>query len=195
MKLKKELNLLDVFCIATGAMISSGLFILPGIAHAQAGPAVVVSYFLAGLLALAGMLSQAELVSAMPKAGGTYFYVTRSMGPAVGTVDGILTWFSLSLKSAFALVGMAAFTRIIVDIDIRIIAVPLCLFFVAVNIFGIKSAGKIQRILVFGLLGILIYYIVRGIPAIRSAWNRGGFFHGRLCLHFIRRSPENRRNC
>ena len=36
MNLKKELNLLDVFCIASGAMISSGLFILPGLAHAQA---------------------------------------------------------------------------------------------------------------------------------------------------------------
>jgi len=166
MRLKKELNLLDVFCAASGAMISSGLFILPGIAHAEAGPAVVVSYFLAGLLALTGMLSQAELVSAMPKTGGTYFYVTRSMGPAVGTVDGILTWFSLSLKSAFALVGMAAFTRLIVDVDIRVIAVPLCVFFVGINITGIKSAVRIQRILVFGLLGILLYYVVRGIPAV-----------------------------
>lgn len=84
MKLKKELNLLDVFCIASGAMISSGLFILPGLAHAQAGPAVILSYLFAGLLAMTGMLSQAELVSAMPKTGGTYFYVTRSMGPAMG---------------------------------------------------------------------------------------------------------------
>ena len=91
MKLKKELNLLGVYCIATGAMISSGLFILPGLAHAQAGPAVIFSYFIAGLLALTGLLSQAELVSAMPKAGGEYFYVTRSMGPAAGTVDGIIT--------------------------------------------------------------------------------------------------------
>ena len=40
-KLKKELGLLDVFCIATGAMISSGLFILPGMAFAKAGPGVV----------------------------------------------------------------------------------------------------------------------------------------------------------
>ena len=93
MKLKKELTLLDIFCIASGAMISSGLFILPGLAHARAGPAVVLSYFIAGLLAMTGMLSQAELVSAMPKAGGTYFYVTRAMGPTVGTVDGLITWF------------------------------------------------------------------------------------------------------
>ena len=83
-------------------MISSGIFILPGLAHARAGPAVVVSYLLAGFWALTGMLSQCELVSAMPKAGGTYFYATRSMGPGVGTVEGLVTWFSLSLKSALA---------------------------------------------------------------------------------------------
>ena len=76
-------------------MISSGLFILPGLAHAQAGPAVVLSYFFASLLAMTGMLSQAELVSAMPKAGGDYFYVTRSMGSAVGSIDGLIIWFSL----------------------------------------------------------------------------------------------------
>ena len=101
MKLEKELGLLQVFCIASGAMISSGLFVLPGMAHARAGPAVVVSYLLAVLLALTGMLSQAELVSAMPKAGGTYFYVTRSMGPAVGTVNGLLEWFSLTMTTTF----------------------------------------------------------------------------------------------
>ncbi|MCP4651312.1 MAG: amino acid permease [PVC group bacterium] len=166
MKLKKELTLLDVFCIATGAMISSGLFILPGLAHAQAGPAVVFSYFFAGLLALMGMLSQAELVSAMPKTGGTYFYVTRSMGPAAGTVDGLITWFSLSLKTAFALVGMAAFTEMFVAVEIQIIAVILCAVFVLINIIGIKEVGRVQRFLVFGLLSILCFYIIRGVTVV-----------------------------
>ena len=167
MKLKKELNLLDVFCIASGAMISSGLFILPGLAHAQAGPAVIISYLLAGLLAMTGMLSQAELVSAMPKAGGTYFYVTRSMGPAVGTVDGLIEWFSLSLKSAFALVGMAAFTVLIININVHIIALTLCLVFIVINICGIKGAGRTQVFLVLGLLAVLFIYIIRGLPAIK----------------------------
>ncbi len=166
MKLKKELTLLDIFCISTGAMISSGLFILPGLAHAQAGPAVVFSYFFAGLLALTGMLSQAELVSAMPKTGGTYFYVTRSMGPAAGTIDGLITWFSLSLKTAFALIGMAAFTKLFVTIEIHIIAVVLCFIFVVINIVGIKEVGRIQRFLVFGLLLILFFYIIRGVPVV-----------------------------
>ena len=43
MKLKQELGLLDVFSIASGAMISSGLFVLPGLAHARASTAVVFS--------------------------------------------------------------------------------------------------------------------------------------------------------
>src|SRR6056297_2050626 len=98
--LRRHLGLLEVFCIASGAMISSGIFVLPGLAHAQAGPAVVVSYLLAGLLALVGLLNVAELATAMPRAGGDYFFITRTLGPAVGTIGGLLTWFSLSLKSS-----------------------------------------------------------------------------------------------
>ena len=73
--LKKELGLIDVFAIASGAMISSGLFILPAIAYVKAGPAVILSYFFASLLIIPSVLCQAELGSAMPRAGGMYFYV------------------------------------------------------------------------------------------------------------------------
>jgi basic amino acid/polyamine antiporter, APA family len=163
-KLKKELGLLNVFCIASGAMISSGLFILPGIAHARAGSSVVISYFLAGLLAMTGMLSQAELTSAMPKAGGDYFYINRTMGPSVGTIGGMMTWVSLCLKTSFALVGMAAFTSIIIELDARIIGILLCIVFFFVNLIGTKEAAKLQTVLVLGLFGILIIYIAFGIP-------------------------------
>ncbi len=166
MDLKKELNLLNIFCIASGAMISSGIFILPGLAHAMAGPAVFVSYLLAGLLATIGVLNKAELVSALPKAGGTYFHVSRSMGPILGTVEGIITWFSLSLKSAFALIGMAAFSLLLINVNIHIIAISLCVIFVFVNLVGIKEAGWTQVILVVGLMGLMLLYIILGLPAI-----------------------------
>jgi len=116
---------------------------------------------------MTGMLSQAELASAMPKAGGTYFYVMRSLGPAVGTVDGLITWFSLSLKSAFALVGMSAFTFLIVNLDMRMIGLVLCLIFIIINLAGIKEAGRVQIALVLGLLAILLFYVIRGLPAVR----------------------------
>ena len=170
---KKKLNLLDVFCLASGAMISSGLFILPGVAHESAGPAVVLAYLVSGVLALTGLLSQAELVSAMPKAGGTYFYVMRSMGPAVGTVNGIMTWLSLSLKTAFALVGMAAFTSMVIppqwSVNNTLIAVTLTLFFAGLNLIGAKKAGMMQNFLVLGLLGILVVFTAKGLPQVKVA--------------------------
>ena len=167
MDLKRDLGLLDVFCIASGSMISSGLFILPGLAFAQAGPAMFISYFFAALLALTGMLSQAELASAMPKAGGTYFYVARAMGPAVGTVDGLITWFSLCMKTSFALVGMSAFVGLIINVDIRIIGIILCAVFLFINIIGIKEASKLQIVLVFGMFAILIVYIFVGLQNVQ----------------------------
>ena len=167
MGLKRALNLFDVFCIASGAMISSGIFILPGVAHARAGASVILSYLLAGLISLPGMLSIAEMTTAMPRAGGDCFTIMRSMGPAVGTVAGILSWFSLSMKSAFALIGISVFTVLIVNIDIRIIAFIFCLMFVGINLVGVKEAGRTQVVLVAGLLGLMILYILKGIPAVK----------------------------
>ena len=164
MKLRRELGVIDVFCIATGAMVSSGIFILPGIAHARSGPSVVLSYLIAGCLAGIGMLNAAELLTAMPKAGGDYFFISRSLGPAVGSIAGMLNWFALSLKSAFALIGMAAFVRLFVNVDMRIAGVALCVFFVVINLRGARHVGRLQVGLVAGLLILMIVYIVRGLP-------------------------------
>jgi len=165
-KLKKELGLLDIFCISSGAMISSGLFILPALAYAKAGPAVIFAYILAGILALPAIFTKAELATAMPKAGGTYFFIERSMGAPAGTIGGLASWFSLSLKSAFALIGIGIFATLInpgiTEIQIKLIAVAACLFFMFVNIIGVKHTGRLQVILVLGLIAVLLIYIFRG---------------------------------
>jgi amino acid transporter len=176
MSLRKGLGLIHVFCIASGAMISSGLFVLPGLAHAEAGPAVVISYALAGLLAISGTLSIAELTTAMPKAGGDYFYISRGMGSAVGTVSGLLSWFSLTLKSAFALVGLMAFVRLIVDVPAgweyavtHGAGVVLCAAFVGLNLAGAREAARLQVALVVGLFALMLFYVVRGLPEVQMA--------------------------
>jgi len=173
--LKRELTLLNVFCVATGAMISSGLFILPGLAFAKAGPAVILSYIIAGVLCLPTLLSMAELTTAMPKAGGDYFYIMRGFGPLLGTVAGFSTWFSLSLKGAFALIGMGAYLSIMTDIPLNIIALFCCLFFIFLNLIGIKEAGRFQVFLVLGLLTVLLGYILWGINTV-SSLNFSPFF-------------------
>lgn len=166
-ELKKGLGLPHVFCIASGAMISSGLFVLPGLAHARAGPAVILSYLLAGLLGFPGLLSVAELTTAMPKAGGDYFFVTRGMGPAVGTVAGVLNWFSLSLKSGFALVGLAAFLQLLVPVDYRLLGLVLAILFVGVNLLGVREAARLQIALVMALLGLLAMFVFVGLGHIQ----------------------------
>jgi len=166
MKLKKELNLLDIFCITTGAMLSSGIFLLPALAYSKAGSAAFVSYLIAGVFAAAGMLSQAELSTAMPKSGGTYYYVTRSMGAGIGTVYGLVTMLSLSLKSAFELIAMSVFIGYLVDVNTQIISVFLCLFFIIINLVGTKGAGRLQVFLVFLIIPVLLVYVSVGFPAI-----------------------------
>lgn len=166
MKLEKELSLMEVFSIASGTMISSGIFILPGLAFGMTGPSVFVSYMLAGVLAFIGALSIIELSTAMPKAGGDYFFITRSLGPFVGTISGFLSWFALSLKSSFAVFGIAIFLQEITGIDFIFIAAGVTAFFVILNIVGVKAAGQFEVYLVIGLLLIIIVFIFAGIPKV-----------------------------
>lgn len=163
-ELKKTLGLVHIFCITSGAMISSGLFVLPGIAYAKAGPAIIISYLLAGLLVLPGMLSLVEMTTAMPKAGADCYGVIRSMGPGVGTVAGLLSWFSLAMKSAFALIGLSLLTATFVNTNIYVVAILGCFIFLAVNLIGVKEAGILQLILAGILFFIMTFYIIRGLP-------------------------------
>jgi amino acid transporter/mannitol/fructose-specific phosphotransferase system IIA component (Ntr-type) len=167
-RLQKELGLFDVFAISTGAMFSSGFFLLPGLAAAEAGPSVILAYLIAGLLVLPAMLSKAELATAMPKAGGTYYFLDRSLGPMVGAVGGIGTWIALILKSAFALIGMGAYLGLFFDVPIRPLAVGLTAVFTVVNLVGAKESGRLQSILVVVLLGVLFFFLVQGVAEIAS---------------------------
>jgi amino acid transporter/mannitol/fructose-specific phosphotransferase system IIA component (Ntr-type) len=165
--MKKQLGFFAVLAIASGAMISSGLFILPGLAFARTGPAVFLSYLLAGLLALSSVMSLAELTTAMPRAGGDYFFVTRSFGSLLGTMSGLLSWFALSLKSAFAIIGIAELLFLSFGFPLTISALVLCLLFVILNLVGVKEATGFQVALVSGLLVILGIFLVAGFPQVR----------------------------
>lgn len=166
MPLKRQLGLLDAFCIAAGAMVSSGLFVLPGLVYANIGPAVILVYLIAGLLMIPTMLTMSELSTAMPKAGGEYFFVTRGLGALAGTVGGLVTWFAVALKGAFALLGISAFIRLLIpeldETGFKFIAASGAILFTVLNIFSVKMAGKFQIFLALGLLSVLAYYTVAG---------------------------------
>lgn len=168
-KLRKELGLADVYAISTGAMFSSGFFLLPGIAAAQAGPSVILAYLLAGFLIMPAMLSKAELSTAMPRAGGTYYFLDRSLGPMVGTVGGLGTWIALVFKSAFALIGVGAYLAVYVEVPVLEVALILTVAFVVLNIVGAKETTRLQRMLVWTLLAVLTGFVLLGgwrLPAV-----------------------------
>ncbi len=189
--LKKELALADVFAIASGAMISSGLFVLPAIAYAKAGPAVILSYFFASVLIIPSVLCQAELGSAMPRAGGMYFYVERSLGAIPGLFTGLADWFSLALKIAFAVVGIAIFIELtllqLFDISmalwqLKTIAIISCIVFTVLNIVSVKHTSKFQILLVIALFAILAVFVVFGAKKVEFARYDGFFDKGWLAI-------------
>jgi amino acid transporter/mannitol/fructose-specific phosphotransferase system IIA component (Ntr-type) len=181
-KLKKQLGSLDVFAVAAGAMISSGLFVLPAIAYAKAGPAMILSYLFASLLIIPSLLSKAELSTAMPRAGGTYFYVERSLGPIWGLFGGLANWFSVALKSAFAVVGMAVLIEVVMQEvfgtqlspwQLKTIAVVCCLVFTTMNIVSVKHTSRFQVWLVGILLALLAFFVVFGAGRVEAVRFKG----------------------
>lgn len=176
--LKKELRLFDVYAIATGTTLSAGFFLLPGLAANLANEAIVLAYMIAAIPMIPAMFSMIELSTAMPRAGGLYYFLDRSMGPMFGTIGGLGTYLALVLKVAFSLVGMGAYIKLFFpEVPITPIAVGLSILIGVINFFGTKKSGRFQIVLVVGLLGILAYFIGGGLPEI-SFTEFKSFFHG-----------------
>ena len=167
-RLKKELTLFSIYSIATGATISGGIFLIPGLAYAAAGPFLIISYVIAVIPLIPAVFSISELSTAMPRAGGMYFFLDRSMGPLVGTIGGLGTWFALVLKTAFAFTGIGAYLSFFVpDVSFQILAVVFVLIFGMINLIGAKFSGRLQVVFVFILLILMTYFIFSGFAAIR----------------------------
>ncbi|MFB6282204.1 MAG: amino acid permease [Haloferacaceae archaeon] len=163
--LERDLGLYATVTISIGAMIGSGIFVLPGLAARKAGPAVVLAYLLAGLFVLPAALSKAEMATAIPEAGGTYLYIDRAMGPLPGTVAGIGAWFSLVFKSAFALVGLGAYLLVLVDLPeglLTLIGLGLGVLLLVVNVVGVKQSGRFQAVIVSLVLLTLLAFVADG---------------------------------
>jgi Gamma-aminobutyrate permease and related permeases len=158
-ELERDLGLPSVLAISIGAMVGSGIFILPALAMKMAGPAVVLAYLLAGVLVLPAALSKAEMATAMPEAGGTYVYIERGMGPLLGTIAGIGTWFSLSFKGALALVGGAPYIVLLFDVPPQALALGIAGVLIVVNLLGVKQTGRIQVVLVAVMLAAMVWFV------------------------------------
>ena len=167
--LHRSLGLYAVLTISIGAMIGSGIFVLPGLAFKIAGPSVVLAFFLAGIVVLPAALSKAEMATAMPEAGGTYLYIDRAMGPLMGTVAGFGVWFSLVFKASFALVGLSAYLEYFIPHPERPVAALLAIVLIGVNLIGVRQTAKFQMLLVSGVILVLLAFVAIGMPNVQSS--------------------------
>lgn len=95
--------------LGVGAMIGAGIFVLSGIAAGHAGPALLLGFLLNGLIAVAIGACYAELASAMPRAGGSYFWVKQALGDRAGFGVGWIAVYANSVAAALYALGFGAF--------------------------------------------------------------------------------------
>lgn len=167
--LQRHLGLPAVLAVSIGAMIGSGIFVLPGLAIEVAGPGAILAYFLAGVVVVPAALSKSEMSTAMPTAGGAYVFIDRAMGPLMGTVAGVGVWFALVFKSAFALVGLGGYLVYFLDVPVRAVGVILGLALILINAVGVKQSGRFQTVVVAGVLAVLTYFVVAGLGNIEAS--------------------------
>ncbi len=161
-ELARTIGLKTLVILSLSSMLGSGLFLLPAFAHEYAGPGMWFAFLLAGSVVIASAYSKAELASAMPQSGGFYVYAERTYGHLVGTISGLGLFASFMLKSAFALVGFAAYMKVITDhygienVNSNAIAMVLLVFILFVNLTGVKAIKKVQIPIVTGAMATVV---------------------------------------
>ena len=164
MELKRTLNLLDASSVGIGAIIGAGIFVVLGIAIGYAGPAIIISTIIAGIIASFTAFSFAELGSAIPKEGGVYTYAYELISPFAAFVTGILWLFAQIVAGAAISLGFASyFVAIFPTFSIKMIAVIAALTLTGLNLIGIKKSATINNILVIIKIAILSLFIGFGI--------------------------------
>jgi APA family basic amino acid/polyamine antiporter len=162
--LKRNLNLLDATAIGVGAIIGAGIFVVLGIAMGYAGPSVIVSIIIAGIIASFTAFSFAELGSAIPKAGGAYSFAFELLSPSAGFIVGFLWLFAQIVGGATISLGFASyFVAIFPAFSIKTVAVLAAMGLTGLNLIGIKQSSIVNNILVIIKIGILALFIGFGI--------------------------------
>ncbi|MFW5973360.1 MAG: amino acid permease [Bacteroidota bacterium] len=160
--LRRELGFWDALTIGAGTMIGAGIFLLSGVALSLTGPAAIFSYIGAGLVCMVTAASAAELATGMPTSGGDYYFVSRSIGPALGAISGVGIWLSLTFAIAFYLYGLGEYLSQLLPVTPFLGALAGGVLLTALNVIGAKESGRMQVVVVLTLFVILGGFAVVG---------------------------------
>lgn len=167
--LKREIGLFDATALGIGAIIGSGIFVVTGIVAGIAGPAMVFSIIIAGIIAVFSAMSVAELGAWLPEEGGTYAYAQKLISPFAGFIAGWIWIFSNIFVGAAVSLGFAHyFVTIFPSVSVKVIAVVICLIFILINYLGLKGSVLFNNLLVMAKILILLFFIAFGLGFVTS---------------------------
>ncbi len=165
---KPVLGFLGATAVSIGGIIGSGIFFILGLAAGEAGPAVVVSLVLAGLIAMLTSLSFASLGSKIQKEGGEYQFVFLAFGPNIGFVGGIVWVFSTAIAAVTVSLAFASYLGALVPwINVRVAAALSCIGFALIDAVGLRFSSKLNDALVVVKVGVLVLFVLVGLPSVR----------------------------
>lgn len=207
--LKRCLNATDVTLMGVGAIIGAGIFVLTGIVAAtHAGPAIVLSYVVAGLACIFVALSYAELAASIGGCGSAYGYAYAGLGEIVAWIIGwdLLLEYGLGIstvaigwsgyvENALAAVGISLplaltqspFEGGIIDVP----AVLVILGLSALLCIGVKESTRFNNVIVFikiiaiaVFVGIAVFHVDMTNWSVFMPFGWGGVMTGAALVFF-----------
>ncbi|MFH8746580.1 amino acid permease [Streptomyces rimosus] len=184
-QLNRVLGLWQLTAIGVGGIIGAGIFTLAGtVANGKAGPAVLLSFLVAGVASAAAAFSYAEFAGLIPKAGSAYTYGYAVLGELAGWFIGwdlLLEYTAIVAVVAIGISGYFSFLLGEMGVElpawmlgapgtgeghrVDLFAAALCLLIAYLLTLGIKNAARFETIVVG--LKVLVVLLVIGV----------GFFH------------------
>jgi len=210
-RLKRSLNLLDILFIGIGAIIGAGIFVLAGVAAAlHAGPAVILSFVVAGIACGLAALCYAEFASMIPVSGSAYTYSYSTMGElvawvigwdlileyAVGAIAVSIGWsgYLVELLGAAGIHLPAAISGSPFAVSGAIINLPamfIVLLLTGLLVLGTKESAGINTALVAVKIIVIIIVIIVGFSFVNPKnydplmpFGIGGVFGGAAIVFF-----------
>jgi APA family basic amino acid/polyamine antiporter len=166
-ELKRTLGLWGAAGVGIGAIIGTGIFVLIGVASGVAGPAVIISFLIAGFTALLTGLSTAELSSFITEAGGSYIYTTKAFGRLPGFLVGWMKSFDYIVGASAVSIGFAAYFAYFLNIPpsmgtLVLVGTVWPLVLMLLNLRGMREASGTNNVLVALKISALVLFIAVG---------------------------------
>ncbi|UBU08733.1 amino acid permease [Nonomuraea gerenzanensis] len=188
-ELSRSLGLWQLTAIGVGGIIGAGIFALAGaVAHETAGPAVLVSFLIAGIASAAAALSYAEFAGLIPKAGSAYTYGYAVLGEIVGWFIGWDLLLEYTAIVAVVAIGISGYFGFLVQQlgltlpawslgapgtgpghVVDLFAVVLCLIIAALLNLGIRAAARFETFVVGIKVAVVLLVVVVGFFHINTA--------------------------